>query len=174
VITRARSEGDLRRTYVKLVPATLTMLAATAVLAAPRVVFVCTRNSARSQLAAALWAGRSRVPVASAGTDPGPCVHRRTISTARRHDLALDPRRTAHVRDVIRPGDLVVVVCDRAYEELGGHRRCLHWSVADPARADTDEAFEQAFEEIESRVDRLAVAVDVADHADRLESGRTP
>lgn len=75
---------------------------------------MCTRNSDRPQLAAALWAGRSRMPVTSAGTHPSPRVHRCATSSARRHGLALYPLRTAHVRDVIRPDDLVVVVCDEA------------------------------------------------------------
>ncbi|MBX9399206.1 hypothetical protein K4749_37950 [Streptomyces sp. TRM72054] len=38
-------------------------------------VFVCTHNSARSHLAAAVWKGRSTVPTASAGTDPARGVH---------------------------------------------------------------------------------------------------
>lgn len=160
VIRRARSEGDRRRTYVRLVPAALGMLAPAAALPASRVVFVCTRNSARSQLAAALWAGRSQVPAASAGTHPSPRVHRRAISTARRHGLVLHPGRTAHMREVLRPRDLIVAVCDNAYEELRRRQaRCLHWSVPDPVRADTDEAFETAFSEIEARIGRLAVAV---------------
>ena len=49
-------------------------------VAAPRVVFVCTHNSARSQFASALWARRSAVPVASAGTHPARRVHRRAAS----------------------------------------------------------------------------------------------
>ncbi len=159
VITRSRSEADRRRAYVRLVPAALAMLVPAPSRSASRVVFVCTRNSARSQLAAALWAGHSRVPAVSAGTHPSARIHRRAISTARRHGLALDHRRTAHVRDVIQPEDLVVAVCDSAYEELRRRAQCLHWSVPDPVRADTDEAFEQVFEDIEARVVRLTAAV---------------
>jgi ArsR family transcriptional regulator, arsenate/arsenite/antimonite-responsive transcriptional repressor / arsenate reductase (thioredoxin) len=54
-IARTRSEGDKRRSYVRLVPATLDELALPTVRRTERVVFVCTANSARSQLAAALW-----------------------------------------------------------------------------------------------------------------------
>jgi protein-tyrosine-phosphatase len=161
VVQRARSEADRRRSYVRLVPGALTMLEPAAWarrVPASRVVFVCTRNSARSQLAAALWGRRSRVPVTSAGTDPGPGVHRRAIAAARRHGLVLDRRGTRHVAQVVRPDDLVVAVCDNAYEELG-QRPALHWSVPDPVRVDTDEAFENAFTELRSRVDRLELAV---------------
>jgi protein-tyrosine-phosphatase/DNA-binding HxlR family transcriptional regulator len=162
VIRRSRSEADRRRSYVRLVPDALAMLSVAGSgggVGGSRVVFVCTRNSARSQLAAALWGRRSQIPVASAGTKPGPGVHRRAIAAARRHGLVLDQRGTRHVAEVVRPGDLVVAVCDNAYEELG-RRPALHWSVPDPVRVDTDEAFEDAFAEIWSRVDRLTLALD--------------
>jgi protein-tyrosine-phosphatase len=168
VVTRARSEADHRRIYVRLVPATLTALVPAALLRAARVVFVCTHNSARSQLAAALWTQRSRVPAASAGTHPHPRIHRRAVATARRHGLALDTTRTAQVREVVAPDDLVVVVCDNAYEELGHHTSHLHWSVPDPAHPDTDQAFELAFNDLQARVERLAAAVAAP------EPGRTP
>jgi protein-tyrosine-phosphatase len=126
------------------------MLTVPRILPAQRVVFVCTRNSARSQLAAALRADRSIVPAASAGTHPGPCVRRRAIDTAGRHEITLRPGRTAHIRGVVRPADLIVAVCDSAYEVLR-HRyryryryRRLRWPVPDPAPADTDDAFERA------------------------------
>lgn len=159
IIRRTRSEADRRHSYVQLVPAALAEFALPGVLSVPRVVFVCTHNSVRSQFAAALWAGRSQVPATSAGTHPGPRVHQQAITTARRHGLTLCSGRTAHVRDVVRADDLVVAVCDKAYEELGQRRRCLHWSVPDPVRAGTGGAFEAAFHEIEARVGRLAGAV---------------
>ena len=49
--------------------------------------FVCTANSARSQLAAATWNQLSTIPATSAGTHPGPRIHPRAIATARRHGL---------------------------------------------------------------------------------------
>lgn len=171
VVARTRSEADHRRVYVRLVPAALAALVPTALLHAPRVVFVCTSNSARSQLAAALWARRSRLPVASAGTRPGPRVHRRAVATARRHGLTLAAGSTAHVADVLRGDDLVVAVCDNAHEELGTGQRRLHWSVPDPARIDTDRAFEAAFAELEDRVERLTAATD-GDHRDPGPSPR--
>jgi DNA-binding MarR family transcriptional regulator len=72
LVRRLPSESDGRRTYVRLVPEALAALGRfpTPALPAGRVVFVCSGNSARSQLAAALWASRTGRPVASAGTRP--------------------------------------------------------------------------------------------------------
>ena len=121
-----------------------------------RIVFVCTHNSARSQLAAALWVDRTHRPAASAGTRPAERVHPRAVRVARRHGLRLDPAGTAHVSDVITPDDLVIAVCDNAHEELTTERPRLHWSVPDPVRADTDAAFEAAYTDLAGRIDRLA------------------
>ena len=159
VVERGRSEADRRRTYVRLIPAGLEATIPAPQLVAPRVVFVCTHNSARSQLAAALWSARSTLPATSAGTRPSPRVHRRAVSVARRHGLSLTGARTASVDDVLRPDDLVVAVCDSAYEELGPDPARLHWSVPDPVRTDDDAAFERAYADLDGRVDRLAAVV---------------
>jgi protein-tyrosine-phosphatase len=160
LIVRSRSAGDRRRSYLRLVPEVLAGLTPSPVLPVPRVVFVCTHNSARSQIAAALWGRRSRIPVASAGTEPAGRVHARTVRVARRHGLALGSARPAHVADVVRGDHLVVAVCDSAHEHLGQlPRRRLHWSVPDPAAADNDEAFEAAHTDLSARIDRLAPAL---------------
>jgi ArsR family transcriptional regulator, arsenate/arsenite/antimonite-responsive transcriptional repressor / arsenate reductase (thioredoxin) len=156
LVARTRSEGDRRRTYLRLVPEVLALIATPGLPVPARVVFVCTHNSARSQLAAALWARRSRIPAASAGTEPAKRVHPRAVRVARAHGLRLDPGATAHVSDVVRGDDLVIAVCDNAHEHLPpGARPRLHWSVPDPAPADTDEAFEAAYGELATRIDRL-------------------
>jgi len=160
LIVRTRSEGDRRRTYLRLQPDVLALLAPPPLAEAERVVFVCTHNSARSQLAAALWRERVGSPVASAGTKPAARVHPRAVKVAHRHGLALDPTRTANVTDVVHDGDLVIAVCDNAHEDLtGGVRPRLHWSVPDPIRLDTDAAFEAAYTDLAGRIDRLAPAV---------------
>jgi len=160
VIERSRSEGDHRRTYLRLRPRTLAGLGPMGLRQAPRVVFVCTHNSARSQLAAALWAQQSPVPATSAGTHPAAQVHPLAATVARGRGLSLSRARTSHIDEVLHDDDLVVAVCDNAHEELGpqaGDR--LHWSIPDPARVGTDTAFEQAFTDIADRVSRLAPAV---------------
>ncbi|HEY0805811.1 MAG TPA: ArsR family transcriptional regulator [Pseudonocardiaceae bacterium] len=160
LIERSRSEGDQRRTYLRLRSAALADLVPTGVRVAPRVVFVCTHNSARSQLAAALWRRRSTVPSASAGTRPAQHVHPRAITVASQHGLSLSRARTHHVDQVLRPGDLVIAVCDNAHEHLGDQAvDRLHWSVPDPTRIGTDDAFDHALRDLADRVDRLAPAV---------------
>lgn len=158
VVSRARSHADGRRTYVQLHHDILAELTGRPPLEVVRVVFVCTHNSARSQLAAALWERRSDVPATSAGTHPA-TVHPRTLTVAHRHDLGLGRPRTRYLADVLRDGDLVVAVCDNAHEHLPVDARRLHWSVADPVPTDTDEAFETAYADIAGRVDRLAPAL---------------
>ncbi|MGP3964730.1 arsenate reductase/protein-tyrosine-phosphatase family protein [Nonomuraea sp. 3N208] len=162
LIRRRQSEGDRRRSYLQLVPGALTGLLPAPLRLAPRVVFVCTHNSARSQLAAALWAGKGSVPAVSAGTSPAARVHPHAVAIARRHGLSLAVARPRHLDEVLRPDDLVVAVCDNAHEDLadqrgGGDR--LHWSVPDPVAAGTDTAFEHAYADIAGRIDRLAPAV---------------
>jgi ArsR family transcriptional regulator, arsenate/arsenite/antimonite-responsive transcriptional repressor / arsenate reductase (thioredoxin) len=173
LIRRVRSEGDRRRSYVQLVlndPIVAALTPANGLSraeSAERVVFVCTQNSARSQLAAAAWARASTVPSTSAGTHPAARVHPRAVRVGRRHGLHLDPHATADIVDVARPGDLLVAVCDNAHEELPAGQAQLHWAVPDPVRVDTDAAFETAYEQITHRVERLA-------HAFHNDVGSTP
>ena len=154
IVTRRRSEGDRRRTYLTLSDRTATD-DAPASIDADRVVFVCTANSARSQLAAAMWAGVSEVPAASAGTQPAESVAPGAVAAAERHDLRLlggDPRPFS---GFTTDRDLVVAVCDNAYEDLGAAID-LHWSVPDPVRAGDEAAFDAAYDEIDRRVTVLA------------------
>ena len=75
LLTRTRSEGDRRRTYLRLRPDALDMLRPPSLAGPQRVVFVCTHNSARSQLAAALWARRASTPRhRPERSRPGACI----------------------------------------------------------------------------------------------------
>ncbi|MPV35948.1 arsenate reductase/protein-tyrosine-phosphatase family protein [Georgenia subflava] len=155
VVGRTRSEGDKRRSYVRLVPGGLDDLAAGEVRAVPRVLFVCTANSARSHLAAALWLQASEIPADSAGTHPAEAIAPGAVESARRHDLNLPEVRPQHVDRVRTEGDLLVTVCDRAHEELT-FPVDVHWSIPDPILAGTPEAFDHALEELDRRVGNLA------------------
>jgi ArsR family transcriptional regulator, arsenate/arsenite/antimonite-responsive transcriptional repressor / arsenate reductase (thioredoxin) len=155
VIARHRSEGDRRRTYLRLVPGTLEDLARTSQRTAQRVLFVCTANSARSHLAAALWRRSSGVPAASAGTHPAAMIDPGAIDAAARHHLPLPRLRPRHIRTVRNDGDLLVTVCDLAHEELSGQSD-LHWSVPDPVPAGDRDSFDAALSELGRRVAMLA------------------
>jgi ArsR family transcriptional regulator, arsenate/arsenite/antimonite-responsive transcriptional repressor / arsenate reductase (thioredoxin) len=154
LITRRRSDGDRRRTYLQLVPGALETLTAPAARTAARVLFVCTANSARSHLAAALWRRASGLPAASAGTHPAARIEPGAIAAARRHRLPMRHLRPRRIGDVRRDGDLVITVCDLAREELG-HQAAVHWSVPDPVPAGDPASFDAALAELSHRVERL-------------------
>jgi ArsR family transcriptional regulator, arsenate/arsenite/antimonite-responsive transcriptional repressor / arsenate reductase (thioredoxin) len=156
VIERIASEGDARRRYVHVHPDVLTALTPHPSLVADDVVFLCTANSARSQLAAALWERRTGRPARSAGSAPATAVHPLAVATAAAHGLDLAAA-VPRGYDALGPApDLVVSVCDRAREGgLPYDVPALHWSVADPVTGDRH-AFEAAFDELAARVEILA------------------
>ena len=157
IVRRRRSQGDRRRTYLTLVRASLDgLVPAGTPPAASRVVFVCTANSARSQLAAAMWTRASRVPAISAGTHPAARIAPGAVAVAKRRGLPLRARRPRALGSLPRSDDdVVVTVCDQAREELVDTRP-IHWSVPDPVAVGSDAAFETAFDEINARVEDLA------------------
>ncbi|CAA0078462.1 Arsenate reductase [Mycolicibacterium vanbaalenii] len=156
LVRQSRSEADGRRTYLRLDHAVLEALVPTGHQRADRVVFVCTQNSARSQLAAAIWNRRSEVPATSAGTHPATQIHPGALSAARRHHLHLRPQIPRYLGDVLAVGDLVVAVCDNAHEELPAELTRLHWSVADPTRTERAGAFDAAVHDLTERIHHLA------------------
>lgn len=168
LVSRHRSQNDRRRTYLCLRRERfLGLLPAPHPMSAPRVVFVCTRNSARSVMAEAVWQTMSDVPAASAGTQPAAMVNPLATAVLVKAGLlsaglaaTQTPQRVA---DVLHPDDLVVSVCDAVNEELGAMANTrVHWSVPDPVRVDTQAAFAAAFAEIADRVADLAPRVRLA------------
>ena len=100
LISRKRSSGDQRRRYVQLQRDALDELVPGARFRRQPVLFVCTHNSARSQLAAALWVVLTEQPAESAGTHPAARVHPGAVQAGRRAGLDLSkatPRRLADV-----------------------------------------------------------------------------
>lgn len=170
VVRRKVSEGDGRRRYVVLQREVLGSVGVSRRLSAGSLLFVCTRNSARSQMAEALLVSRSDLLVESAGTEPAPRVHPKAVRVAREHGIDLSGVTPRHFKEVARLPDLVVTVCDEAREaEVPFDCERVHWSVPDPVPAGTMEMFRSAFAEIRRRVDGLIGAID---HGDK-ESERT-
>lgn len=169
VIIRTHSQNDKRRTYVRLVGGALDGLLPHADdFSAPRVVFVCTHNSARSVLAEALWREASEVPCASAGTHPADEVNPRAIKTAQRLGLRITLDKPHSIDSVLRADDVIVSVCDSVNEELGPLPNAhIHWSVPDPARIGTDAAFTHAVDDLRDRVAHLAPRVQYRRHTSR-------
>lgn len=161
LVTRTDSQHDRRRTYVHLDEGALgDLLPPSREIVTRRIVFVCTKNSARSILAGALWRTASDVPSTSAGTRPAEAVNPQARAAARRAGIKLAQDAPQDVSAVLREDDLVVSVCDSVNEELTGLRqRHLHWSVPDPVAVGSDEAFDAALADLHGRVRDLAPLV---------------
>jgi protein-tyrosine-phosphatase len=158
---RQRSEADRRRSYIRLAAGALEGLTPGGENAAKRVLFVCTRNSARSQLAVALWRQVSDIPSVSAGTHPADRIAPGAVDVAHRHGLDLKGLAPRSLDQVADDGDFIVTVCDNAHEELTT-LRALHWSVPDPLRANTPESFEYAFNDLSHRINDLGTRLHAA------------
>lgn len=159
--TRHRSEADKRRSYVRLASGALDGLAPGREHAVRRVLFICTRNSARSQLATALWRQASAIPSMSAGTHPADRIAQGAIDVAQRHGISLEKLSPRRLDAAAAGEDFIVTVCDNAHEELT-HVGGIHWSVPDPLRLNTEDAFEHAFDDISRRINDLAPRLHVA------------
>lgn len=157
IVGRTRSEFDKRRSYIGLRSEVFDTLTPGSVDLPQRVVFVCTANSARSQLAEAIWRDSSAIPAASAGMHPGAVVNPGAVEAAARHGLRIDGGRSPqHISTVLADHDLVITVCDSAHEQLTGLDD-LHWSIPDPAPVGTPEAFDSAFALIAQRIRALSL-----------------
>jgi protein-tyrosine-phosphatase len=133
--------------------------------ARPRVLFVCSGNSARSQIAEALLEHRSggAVDARSAGSHPKP-LHPNAVRvmTERGVDISGHPTKSLS-RFARSKFNRVITLCDKVREvcpEFPGPPLVAHWSIADPAAsggsdAATYPAFEGVADEIETRVELL-------------------
>lgn len=158
LIERSRSSGDGRRRYVHLRPDALDGLVPHRRVEVGPALFVCSANSARSQLAAVLWRARTGRPASSAGTHPAPVVHPGAVAAATRAGLDLAGAVPQSLDDLTGASALVVTVCDRAHEELDPEDGWLHWSVPDPVPAGTEAAFDSVVTELDQRIDALVRA----------------
>jgi protein-tyrosine-phosphatase/DNA-binding transcriptional ArsR family regulator len=130
---------------------------------APRVLFLCTGNSARSQIAEALLVHHSRhaIDARSAGSHPKP-LHPEAVRVMDERGIDISHRATKHLRRFARMHfDRVITLCDKVREicpEFPAAPVTAHWSIADPAAEDDDtrpQAFDRVADELETRVDLL-------------------
>jgi protein-tyrosine-phosphatase len=122
-----------------------------------RVLFLCTGNSARSQMAEGLLRelSRGRADVVSAGTKPEPGVHPLAADVPRtRFHVDSDGLHPKHLNQLLGQGfDYVITVCDRTAEAcptFPGDPERIHWSFEDPAAVPDEEARRRAFDSVAS------------------------
>ena len=166
VAVRRGGEHDGRKSYLSLRrddPEALALVAIGAPGVPPprRLAFVCTQNSARSKLAAAIWRQVSDVPVVDAGTNPSLVPHPFTVQTARRRGLEIDID-MHQVSDTLAAGDLVIAVCDHVHETLPSQVERWHWSIPDPVPATALTSFDDTCDAIETRIHDLHHALSSA------------
>ena len=128
-----------------------------------KILFVCTGNSARSQMAEAFarYYGKGRIEASSGGIDPKG-LHPLTVKVMSERGMDVSHQESKVLTDeILRKADYVVTVCGHANERcpaLPSHVRKLHWPIDDPAilsgRAPEEvlAAFRRARDELESRV----------------------
>jgi len=167
LIERHVSAGDRRRRYIRLRHAALRDLVAVSRPRAGRALFICTHNSARSQLAAALWRARTGEPADSAGTHPASQVHPGAVAAAKRAGIDITGARPRSLEPGDTRADVIVTVCDRAHEELDPAPQWLHWSIPDPVDVGRARAFDAALAELDRRI----TAISLPEPA-RLDRGR--
>jgi len=106
-----------------------------------KVLFVCTHNSARSQMAEGLLnrLGASRFEVRSAGTEPG-ALHPLAVQVMAEEGIDISGGHAKSLDAFLQGAfDYVITVCDDANEAcpvFPNARHRLHWSFPDPSRAE--------------------------------------
>ena len=126
--------------------------------AAVRVLFLCTGNSSRSQMAEALLRNMAgdTVQVYSAGSHPKQ-VHRHAVAAMAEHGIDLTAARAKHLAKFTgRRFDYVITLCDRVREvcpEFLGDPQPIHWSIPDPAQdPDGYPAFQRTAAKLADRI----------------------
>ena len=127
-----------------------------------RVLFLCTGNSTRSQMAQAMLEqlGGGAVTAVSAGSHPKP-VHPNAIRVMREQGIDIGSRQSRHLAVLAgQRFDYVISLCDRVREvcpEYAGPPEVIHWSIPDPAAgagsdAETYPAFRAVAADLRNRI----------------------
>ncbi|MCS6937614.1 MAG: protein tyrosine phosphatase [Roseiflexus sp.] len=135
----------------------------------PRVLFLCTHNSARSQMAEGLMRAFSHgaIEVFSAGSEPGQ-VHPMAIEIMDSMRIDIRGQRSKHYEEFIgQHFDYIITVCDRAREAcpvFPGLKESIHWSIPDPAaienEAERRRAFHHAATQLANRIRYLQILIE--------------
>ena len=135
------------------------------VRARTRVLFLCTGNSARSQMAEALLRqlGGDAIEAASAGSHPKP-LHPDAVRVMREHGIDISGQRPKHLDTLAgQRFGYVISLCDRVREvcpEFPGHPQMIHWSIADPSGSpDGYPAFGRVAAELRARIGFLLARI---------------
>jgi protein-tyrosine-phosphatase/DNA-binding transcriptional ArsR family regulator len=130
-----------------------------------RVLFLCTHNSARSQLAEGILRARGggRFAEFSAGSEPAG-IHPLAIRAAAEMGIDISTQQSQHLDDFAgQHFDTIITVCDRMREvcpTFPDDPRQIHWSIPDPVAVAGDQdtglaAFQDAATALSTRIDHL-------------------
>ena len=134
-----------------------------------RVLFLCTHNSARSQMAEGILRslGGDLVEVLSAGSEPGD-VHPLAVQAMARMNIDIGSQTATHMDLFVgQPFDYIITVCDRVREScpvFPNDPQKIHWSFADPAAVvgserERRQAFETTARELMTRINYLLLMI---------------
>lgn len=135
-----------------------------------RVLFLCTHNSARSQMAEALLRqmGGTRVEVYSVGSEPM-AIHPLAVKVMSERGIDLSIYRSKHMAEFAgQKFDYVITVCDRVREVcpvFPGYPEQIHWSFPDPAaiegnKRNQESGFEETARGLTTRIQYLLLMID--------------
>lgn len=154
IIERIESSADRRKRFVRLSERNLPLLVTSK--HPENIQFICRHNSARSQLAAAIWKKLMGTAASSAGTEPAKTIHPLTIQIAKRHNLELGLAIPRKYRPTSPQSRFEITVCDQSHDDLSMPLSRSHWSLPDPAKVGTIAAFEKTYQELIKRILPLA------------------
>ena len=134
-----------------------------------RILFLCTHNSARSQMAEGILrqAAGDRIEVFSAGNEPTP-IHPLAVKVMSEIGIEISDQKPKHLNQFLgQHFDYIVTVCDRVREScpvFPGDPEQIHWSFPDPAAVEGDrqtreKAFSDTASQLKIRIEYLLLMI---------------